>query len=566
MHLEKSDGIAWKLSYRGNTHDVVFKFCSSYVIADIKGQNKLCAHYNTHGEYIKRLCHDCNCPTEHGDDPFFPCEPVNQKDIQKLIDANDEGGLQQISQHLLQNAMHKLSFGNSKAGIYGANPPDPLHTLELGLNEYLCTSLSDQMGKASMSRIDSIIQIMSKFCEHQSDRNMPRTNFPKGLSNLSRLSGSEMPGVLLSLLIALSCDAGKSIALQSPTFSSDSGRKFCRLIQGFLGYQAWLDQDVVTEEEVCQLTDRLSALLSNMKGTIKRKEGLGLKIPKFHLQMHMERYIRWLGSAKNWNAKASEEDHKYKVKEPGKRTQKRQATLSVQAAQQVADNMLIYHACSELIHWDRPSLVDNPSVRDESSSDCITGGGSRAILSTKLDSNGNPISLDLCWSTKPPKVSYDADLMKFVAQKCANIVPDGKVHLFTEWKDKSRSLLLRAHPCYRQDRSWNDWAVFLWEDHGSYLGCIQCFVNLTVSTNSTIESGMYAVVHSVTQPVTPQTHNKNVLAKFKLEPFKEGKAPFELVPVAAIESSAFVVPNLGGSHGSVFYVCPRRNWPQLFMT
>ena len=149
--LEQSAGVCWNLSFKGIVHFVVLKVVTAYVIADIKSQNKLCDHYNSHTEFVKRLCHDCLCPTDEGDNPDVICENVLKDDVKSMVDNQNLPGLQSISQHYLQNAMYNFSFGNTKEGIYGANPPDPLHTLELGLYKHLCEGLYTQLGMASMS-------------------------------------------------------------------------------------------------------------------------------------------------------------------------------------------------------------------------------------------------------------------------------------------------------------------------------------------------------------------------------------------------------------------------------
>lgn len=59
---------------------------------------------------------------------------------------------------------------------------------------------------------------------------------------------------------------------------------------------------------------------------------MGMKVAKFHMQMHMQRYCELFGTSRNWNTKPSEVEHKYKLKLPGRQTLKRQHTMSVQAA------------------------------------------------------------------------------------------------------------------------------------------------------------------------------------------------------------------------------------------
>ena len=74
--------------------------------------------------------------------------------------------------------------------------------------------------------------------------------------------------------------------------------KFCRSFQGLLGYQALLNQDVITSEVVDSLSDKIPTLLAHLKSAMKRKDGMGMKIPKCHLQLHIPRYIKLFGVPK----------------------------------------------------------------------------------------------------------------------------------------------------------------------------------------------------------------------------------------------------------------------------
>ena len=72
---------------------MVLKFATAFLIADIKVQNKLCGHYNSLTEFVKRLCHDCLRPTDEGDNPDVICENVLKGDVKFMIDNQNLSGL-----------------------------------------------------------------------------------------------------------------------------------------------------------------------------------------------------------------------------------------------------------------------------------------------------------------------------------------------------------------------------------------------------------------------------------------------------------------------------------------
>ena len=128
---------------------------------------------------------------------------------------------------------------------------------------------------------------------------MPRTNFPKGVSNLTKLRSSEMPGILLSLLTDLSCDSGKSVVLQAGTLSDESQKKFCQLIQTVLGYQAWIDLETSPKLHVEQLRQKVAEILHLFHNTVRREVGMGMKVAKFHTRLHMQWYCEMFGMPEN---------------------------------------------------------------------------------------------------------------------------------------------------------------------------------------------------------------------------------------------------------------------------
>jgi hypothetical protein len=55
------------------------------------------------------------------------------QDIISLVDANNYAGLQQISQHYVQNAFYDgICLGGHPNGIHGITPREPLQVIDLG--------------------------------------------------------------------------------------------------------------------------------------------------------------------------------------------------------------------------------------------------------------------------------------------------------------------------------------------------------------------------------------------------------------------------------------------------
>ena len=96
-------------------------------------------------------------------------------------------------------------------GIHGMIPREPLHVIDFGMFFYLLEcfwiALGLHTGSSSQSSIkihqevDSMLQYIRCFLGHQSDRGLPRTYFPFGITGGTKLAEHEYQGVLLVALI-----------------------------------------------------------------------------------------------------------------------------------------------------------------------------------------------------------------------------------------------------------------------------------------------------------------------------------------------------------------------------
>jgi hypothetical protein len=94
-----------------------------------------------------------------------------------------------LSHHNIQNAFHSLSFGGDPQGIHGCTPPETLHLYQQGIYKYALSYFFDEILKQRRSSaLDDLIALMSPSFQRQSDQSLPRSTFPHGVTNLSRIT------------------------------------------------------------------------------------------------------------------------------------------------------------------------------------------------------------------------------------------------------------------------------------------------------------------------------------------------------------------------------------------
>ena len=152
---------------------------------------------------------------------------------------NDRKGLKKISQHYVQNAFHRVQFCDRVHGIYSATPPEILHAILKGLHDYGLGGLMDHLTDTYKKELDIIIQEFSVFCAHQSARNLPRTKFAHGITNLSKINAEEKSGILLLCVFALACAKGKKMIRRTKR-NPQTYTSFRKLFQRLLCYEQWL--------------------------------------------------------------------------------------------------------------------------------------------------------------------------------------------------------------------------------------------------------------------------------------------------------------------------------------
>ena len=172
---------------------------------DTEEADLLCGKYTVRTQNVKHVCRYCHCPTSKADDPRAKYPPKTQAQIQNLINRADLDRLQAISQQFIQNAWYNVTFHKANTyGIHGACPSEKLHAIQLGIFKYIREIFFLDMGKDSQlaKDVNGLATMYGKLLSHQSDRDLPNTNFAKGIQK-GKVMARDFRGILLIMAAVL---------------------------------------------------------------------------------------------------------------------------------------------------------------------------------------------------------------------------------------------------------------------------------------------------------------------------------------------------------------------------
>ena len=178
------EGLLWHYKYRGKTHkNTKLEFYTEMWKVDGDEADKLSGKYTTRTGNVANLCRCCCCPTEHTDWVYGDnCRKKKEDMMARMVSRKDEVSLQRISQRNLKNACHNLKH-STDVGVHGMCPMEMLHHILLGMFAYLVAGLKEQIGPTSklLQEINGLGREYGRLLAHQSDRDLPKTTFAKGI-------------------------------------------------------------------------------------------------------------------------------------------------------------------------------------------------------------------------------------------------------------------------------------------------------------------------------------------------------------------------------------------------
>jgi hypothetical protein len=163
-----------------------------------------------------------------------------------------------------------------------------------------------------------------KLLTQQSDRNLPRTYFPSGITGDKKKNGHEMQGVILNILfIFLSVEFTR---LRDQFGGLEIGTKrigqWILLLERLIMVEEFLKQKSFVKKDVKLFKKWFPNLLHLFKHVVDRQASTKLKLLKFHLCTHFAGDILKWGLPSAYNSSTGESNHKM-LKRRSKKTQKR---------------------------------------------------------------------------------------------------------------------------------------------------------------------------------------------------------------------------------------------------
>lgn len=568
INVQKSGGFRWNLTYRGVTKQVNFKVPIALINGDTQGQDKLCGKYGSYNEGVTRICRYCDCPFDDADNPDYVFRHTLQKDIEELHKAGDKKGLEAISYHNVQNSFWPACFGGDPRGVHGACLAEILHMVQKGHHHYAKKGFFEVFSDGQKLAADRIFVALSDALKHHSDRSLPSSYFPYGITSLKKINAHEESGVILLIVLLLCCNKGRDVI--SKIMSEGRRGRYLHLFEFLLCFEEWLKQETYDKDILKERArNKIKEMMKIYIRTVKRRKGNGLKIPKVHLAVHIIDDMLRKGSPLNSDSGPGETAHKVMAKQPGKNTQRHVNTFEIQSARRYVENLVIDRAANAYL----PELIA-PNIP----SDDYIGGNKFIIHCTRRPTRG----YDITSSNDDIIGLYSAELLRFIAKHISNLAIENAIECFTE--HKRNDITFRAHPNYRGNK-WHDWAMFQWDEDVLIPGEIKLFVNLTdieegaethVNGCHVTEPGIYAVVRSLVRECDQNVSASKLIFKGKKQNItkknKAGKVieterpAFVLINVDCIADSAVVVPNLGGNGRDVLFITSRTRWASMFMS
>lgn len=573
--------------------DIHFKIFVPFMKLDGKEADFACGKYQSRSN-TKQICRKCHIPLKKANDHMakYPLKTVPE--IRKLIDEADISGLQELSQNYLRNAFYKVRFsmGNDN-GVHGYCPSELLHAFLLGTFKYVRDVFFEVMGKTSETakKINALAKVYGKLFTRQSDRTMPGTFFTRGIQ-AGKLMAKDYRGVLLIILAIVRSEKGREIlskARGSEFKKETTLNDWILLVELMLEWESYMNEPEMQSKHVKRLEKKHRYIMYIMRKVCPRKEGMGLKLSKFHTILHIWEDIIQAGVPLEYDTSFNERFHR-PSKSASRMTQKATDTFNEQTAKRLVEFFLIdlamYEIQSSVRVWDYFDRKQPDFESDSSEEEEIFTGDTR--IRVFEDENTGEACFNLAGSSKH---RFDTELNFLLLQfliglqnKIRNNVQDRildnlpKESLLIYTCHRRNGQIFRGHPNYRGKGAWKDWVWIDWgPGYGRLPSHIWCFVKLeNIPTGrGSLEYGGIRLKNGVFAVVEGSTMQDSVIRSELFSPITKdvelqedgyvSNRTFYLADTEAFLDPACVIPNLGGKSNEYFVVKPRNQWADCFV-
>ena len=535
MAMNSRSGYFWEFKFIDSTgKETLFrrnlKFALHFVIGDTKGNDMLCGRYGSHNN-TTLLCRDCNVTTEDADKHNVYCEFLSQKELQLKAerDLNENYSFRKLK----TNAWNSVYFGEQPYGINGATPPEPLHAFLLGIIDYLPKTLYHRLTDKMIRELDLVVANIAKETQrNQSDRTMPSvTPFVHGIKEAKKLTAKEKLAKCFLIYLGMQTKHFQDIVISKKSrkkkgcVAEDIMEKeyasWVSIFQATLAMSQWLylekhKIDFFRGGRSSIVAMRCRKFLKEYSTKARRNSGQGLKIVKFHHNLHWWRTIIMCGSLTNVDGGRNESIAKTQTKRNARRTQRVFRKLHTDTARKYYVSNVIVRTLSFanylgydiqrcfcpssvcLNTWGKSAVLYSQSTQPKVSERKSTRGKEfwyrflykdiddvaedtiDVVKISNLRNNGDAKTKSLMNVLPFKKITLLSILKKFGGYNCGE---KGRriryIGGFTEYKVSTDTDLaknndnnidiVRAHPLYRSRDPWHDWVKIAWDESSDNL-------------------------------------------------------------------------------------------------
>ena len=184
----------------------------------------------------------------------------------------------------------------------------------------------------------------------QSDRDMPKTKFGGGIRR-GKLQAKEHTGILLCMLAVLRSTAGKTLLMDRKKGNfAQNGQlpDWILLVETLLEWEQWLRSPRMERKHVVRSEQKHRYIMFLIKKIGRRSKGMGLKMIKFHMIIHMTQNMLIFGVPMEYDTGSNESHHKV-TKAAAKLTQRKEETFDQSINTRVAELYLLELAREEML-------------------------------------------------------------------------------------------------------------------------------------------------------------------------------------------------------------------------
>jgi hypothetical protein len=568
---------------------VKLKVWIHYIIGDTEGNNKWVGHYPGNKKQISRPYRDCHCGYDELKNPNPSCVYAtldNMREAKRVKLNNYNEGLallKSMSRYDIKNAFisKHLPLSDNEHGPYGMMPPEMLHVSGQGLIKYMFESLSIQIGSGQdRDYIDKLhVQIYMNI-KRQSERDFPRGSIRNGIIDGTKCQAEERKGNLFLLLVMAHTVEGTTKLQKGLGYHSNARwKRFLEFLKLYLSMEEWF-HDCNRKEEVRQSRIMISKVLEMLQDIFPREEGTnGYCIPKMHAMTKVMVYMQRYGSAMNFYGGTGESAHKFFVKAPGLKTQRRVNEFAVQIAKQYYDIMVTQYALRSVnAKEDWVGLLPTKEKMNKSEDVSIHLSGKYSVVITNDVLRSMRVGNSICvnWHSDQQgirindnKYCLEERLVMFLSRKFDSMDArefkngycfEGYTRV-TLRSGAGTTLLLYAHPCF-QGKEWYDWVYVHFSEKNAAGDAVESYYPAKLLGFIKVNNITEAVIHCTEKPVNWSAIEENFVVKTKLG--SRFDVSIVSVPISSLVHPLCAIPDYGSDSLSYIIVLPKRNWSRYF--